>query len=391
MKFARLLVTLLVVSLAANAQSAPDSPNFQYRFGGYFKSLLTSSQSFFTGDAYGDDLNRLRLSFDGGWHKSLLVHVEYDNEVHFGNLISEPDFDLIRQRQDGAYFDLLHVWVDDKHAYWDTSLYRGYLTWRHNNTELTLGRQRIAWGTAHFWSPTDVFNPISPLQIEADERQGVDAAQLSVRLPKGVRWSVVYAPQDGISRSTEATRIVRTIHNFDVAALGGRFGEDWMAGGNFAGQWRGAGLRGELTYTWRGNGSLLKSSALRWTLGSDYAIGNKWYVLGEYFYNQGQPAGLTSAQAFDPSILLRFTSQIFTLEHHFVSVGARYSVTPLLNVQTYVVTEPAGPSVFIMPVASYNLTSNTDLSVGGELFASSQAGEFHGVPNLFYLEFAVHF
>jgi hypothetical protein len=387
----RLLLLLLAMSLAANAQAAPDSSNFQYRFGGYFKSLLTTSHSFFTGDAYGDDLNRLRLSFDGGWRRSLLVHVEYDNELHFGNLISEPDFNLVRQRQDDSYFDLLHIWVDEKHAYWDTSLYRGYLTLHYNNMELTVGRQRIAWGTAHFWSPTDVFNPISPLQIEADERQGADAAQLSLRLPKRVRWSLVYAPQNGINRSTEATRIARTIHNFDVAALGGRFAEDWMIGGNFAGQWRGAGLRGELTYTWRGNRSLLKSSALRWTLGSDYAINNKWYVLGEYFYNQGQPAGFTPGQGFDPSVLLRFTNQIFTLQHQFVSVGARYSVTPLLNLQTYAVAEPAGPSVFFMPVVSYNLSSNTDLSSGGQLFASSPSGEFHNVPNLFYLEFTVHF
>ncbi len=391
MKRITLLVSLLAASVTLNAQAAPDSSNFQYRFSGYFRNLLTASHSFFTGDAYGDDLNRLRLSFDGSWRHSLLVHVDYDNELHFGNLISEPDFDLVRQRQDSSYFDLLHVWLDQKHVYWDTSLYRGYLTMRHGNAELTVGRQRIAWGTAHFWSPTDVFNPISPLQIEADERQGVDAAQLSVRLPDSFRWSLVYAPQDGINRSTEATRIARTIHNFDVAALGGRFAQDWLAGGNFAGQWRGAGLRGELTYTWRGNGSSLQSNALRWTFGSDYAINNKWYVLGEYFYNQGQPAGFTPGQPFDPSVLLRYTNQILTLQRHFISIGARYSITPLLNLQTYAVVEPAGPSVFFMPVASYNLTTNTDLSAGAQLFASSPSGEFNRVPNLFYLEFTVHF
>jgi hypothetical protein len=382
---------LLIACPFANAQSTPDSSPFQYRFGGYFRDLLTASHSFFTRDAYGDDVNRLRLSFDGSWQRSLLVHVEYDNELHFGNLITEPDFDPVRHRQDSAYFDLLHIWLDRKHAYWDSSLYRGYLTLRHGNAELTLGRQRIAWGTAHFWSPTDVFNPISPLQIESDERQGVDATQLSVRLPGGFRWSLVYAPQDGINRSTEATRITKTIHNFDVAALGGHFAQDWMAGGNFAGQWGGAGLRGELTYTWRGNGSSLQSDALRWTFGTDYAINNKWYVLAEYFYNQGQPAGFTPGQPFDPSILLRYANQIFTLQRHFISAGARYSVTPLLNLQTYAVVEPAGPSVFFMPMASYSLTANTDISAGGQLFASSPTGEFDQVPNLFYLEFTVHF
>jgi hypothetical protein len=296
MKHVALLVLLLAAGMSARAQTAPDPSAFQYRFRGSFRSLLTASHSYFTGDAYGDSLSRLRLTFEGKWRQTLLVDVEYDNEAHFGNLITEPDFDLVRHRQDGSYFDLLHVWVDRQHAYWDTSLYRGFLTLRHGRAELTVGRQRIAWGTAHFWSPTDVFNPISPLLIEADEREGVDAAQLTVPLPCDLHWSVVYAPQDGLDRSTEATRIVKTVHNFDVAAIGGRFRQDWVAGGNFAGQWGGAGLRGELTYTWRGSGSDFSSNALRWTFGSDYAINNKWYVLAEYFYNQGQPPGLIPGQ-----------------------------------------------------------------------------------------------
>lgn len=383
------LLALIVVGVCAAAQTTRDAPAFQYHFGGYYRSLLTSSHSYFSGDAYGDSLNRVRLSLDAKWKRSVLAHVDYDNELHFGNLITEQDFDLVRQRQSACYFDLLHIWVDEKHAYWDTSLYRGYLTLRHGTTELTAGRQRIAWGTAHFWSPADVFNPVSPLQIEEDEREGVDAAQLSVRLPANLRWSMVYAPQDGLDRSTEAARIATTIHNFDVAVLGGRFRQDWLAGANFAGQWRGAGLRGELTNTSRANSS--QSNALRMTLGSDYAINSKWYVLAEYFYNQGQPPGYTPGQPFDPSVLLQYTNEIYSVQRHFVSAGARYSITPLLNLQTYAVVDPVGPSVLFIPTASYNLTANTDLSIGGQLFASSPTGEFHRAPNLFNLEFTVHF
>ena len=383
------LLALLTVGVCAGAQSTRDSQAFQYRFGGYYRSLLTSSHSYFTGDVYGDSLNRLRLSLDAKWNRSLTVHVDYDNDLHFGSLITEPDFDLIRQRQSACYLDLLHIWVDEKHAYWDTSLYRGYLTLRHGPAELTAGRQRIAWGTAHFWSPADVFNPISPLQVEEDEREGVDAAQLSIRLPKDLRWSTVYAPQDGIDHSTEATRIATTVHNFDLAVLGGRFRQDWLAGADFAGQLRGAGLRGELTYTSRASSS--QSNALRLTFGSDYAINNKWYVLAEYFYNQGQPPGYTPGQPFNPSVLLQYTNEIYTVQRHFVSAGARYSVTPLLNLQTYAVVDPVGRGVLFLPEASYNLTTNTDLSVGGQLFASSSTGEFHRVPNLFNLLFTVHF
>jgi len=382
-----LILVLVCMSVEGLAQT--DRKALKYRFGGYYRNLLMASHSYFNGDAYGDDLNRLRLNVDAAWHSSFLLHVEYDNELHVGNLITEPDFDLVRQRQDASYLDLLHVWVDDEHAYWDTSLYRGTLTVRHGRAELVAGRQRIAWGTARFWSPADVFNPISPTQVEEDERTGVDAAQLKLRLPRDIRWSLVFAPQDGIDRSTEATRIAATVHNFDIAALGGRFGKNWLAGADFAGQWRGAGLHGEFTYTARSEAS--QSNALRLAFGSDYAIGDKWYVLAEYFYNQGQPPGYIPGEPFDPSILFRYNNEIYTLQRHFFSAGARYSVTPLFKVQTYAVVDLAGPGVLILPTATYNLTANTDLRVGGQLFTSSSHGEFDGVANLFDLEYTVHF
>jgi hypothetical protein len=387
MKHGALLAGLMFCALQARAQDS--TSNLQYRFGGYYRSLFTASHSLFTGDAYGDSLNRVRLSFDGAWKQSLFVHVDYDNELHFGNLMTQPDFDLVRHRQGDEYLHLLHVWVNEPHAYWDTSLYRGYLTLRRGPMELTVGRQRIAWGTAHFWSPADVFNPISPLQVEADEREGVDAAQLSLSLPKNIRWSIVYAPQPGIDRSTEAMRIATNVHNFDVGAFAGRFRQDWTAGATFAGQWGGAGLRGELTYTWRANPA--EFNALRLTFGSDYALNSKLYLVGEYFYNQGQPTGITPGQPPDPSELLRFTNEIFTLDRHFLSGGARYAITPLFHIEGYAVVDAQGPGVFFTPIATFSLSNNADLTAGGQLFATAPQGDFQGVPNLFYVQFTVHF
>jgi hypothetical protein len=369
------LLALGIFAVPVHAQSGRSAQNFQYRFGGYFRSLFSASHSLVTGDPYADSLNRLRLSVDGGWSDSILVHIDYDNLAHFGDLITQPDFDLVRDRLDNTYFDLLHVWVNEPHVYWDTSLYRGYVTLRHAGTELTVGRQRIAWGTAYFWSPADVFNPISPLEIEQDEREGVDAAQLSLRLPQNLRWSLVYAPGDGIERSTEAMRIASTLHNFDVAA--------------FAGQWHGAGLRGEATYTWSRTPS--QTDAFRLTFGSDYQINPKLYVIGEYFYNQAQTVGVNPSQPLSSSELLNFSNAIFTLDRHFLSGGVRLALTPLFHLAGYTVLDVTGPGVFFMPEATYSLTNNTDLTLGGEILASSSQSDFSHVRNLGYLEFTVHF
>jgi hypothetical protein len=383
----KLAAGFCVILSAGNLLQAQDpaaNSAWRFRFGGYWKNLFTASSSFIVPASYGDDMNRLRLTLDGRGADWLEFHVDYDNEAHLGNRIGLPDFNLVRGRQDAAYFDLQHILVDRDHVYWDTSLYRGFVRLRRPGVVVSLGRQRIAWGTARFWSPADLFNPLNPLEVESDERQGVDAAQLEWTLANNVRWTTVYVPQDRFRRSTTATRFAGTVGSYDLAVFAGRFGEDWVGGSDFAGQWHGAGLRGEMTYRWRRSDT--SPNALRLAFGADYAFPNSFYLIGEYFYNQGQPAG-----SFDPRALVRFTSEIFTLNRHFLSGGVGYDVTPLFRVEGYTVADVRGGSMFFMPVLKYNLAANVDLSAGGELFASRERGEFKQVPNLFYVQTLVHF
>ncbi|HTQ54118.1 MAG TPA: hypothetical protein VMI94_06625 [Bryobacteraceae bacterium] len=86
-----------------------------------------------------------------------------------------------------------------------------------------------------------------------------------------------------------------------------------------------------------------------------------------------------------------FQSEIFTLHRHFLSAGASYPMTPLWKLQLYEVSDATGPSAVILPRVSYNFTANTDLSVGGQLFASSRNGEFHGLSHVVYVEYTLHF
>jgi len=390
------LVALAWTGLAAAQTASPDAtpPAWTQQFGGYFKNLASGSRSYFNEQPWGDNLDRLRITYDakdGDW---LAIHLDYDNELHFGNLTGLPDFEAVRDRQGAAWLDLQHIFVDRAHAYWDTSLYRGFVSLHSPSLTFTLGRQRIGWGTAHFFSPMDMFNPISPLQVESDERQGVDAALLEFRSPGALRWSAVYAPQDGFRRSTSALRLSRTIRNYDFDVAAARFGEDWTAGADFAGQLGGAGVRGEVTYRWRhplpGVVPVATRNALRFTLGSDYAFSDGLYLVAEYFYNQGQP-NLTASQPLDPAVLLRFSNEIFTLHRHFFSAGASYPLTPLWKLETYVVADLAGPSAVVLPRLSHSLTANADLAAGAQLFVSSKSGEFHGLSDLVYLEFMVHF
>ncbi|HWB97418.1 MAG TPA: hypothetical protein VG672_11965, partial [Bryobacteraceae bacterium] len=94
---------------------------------------------------------------------------------------------------------------------------------------------------------------------------------------------------------------------------------------------------------------------------------------------------------FSPAVLLQFSNEIFTLHRHFVSAGASYPLTPLWKLETYVVTDVEGPSIVVLPHVSHSLSANTDLNFGAQLFASSRSGEFHGLADLAYVEFVLHF
>lgn len=382
-------VVLAWLLVAGQGSPVPASrASWSHAVSGSFRNLFSASRSLYTHARYADDLSRVRLRVAGARGDGFSYEIVADSETHVGNRVTLPDFAEVRHRQDATWLDLQHVVVDQTYAYSDLSLYRGSASFRTASTTVTVGRQRIAWGTARFWSPADVFNPIDPLQVEGDVRQGVDAVQVEWAPPdRGWRATAVYAPQERWERSTAALRMGRTVAGWDITAFGGRFRQDWVGGADAAGQWGGAGVRAEMTYTRRSETSP-SDNALRFTAGADYAW-SRVYVVGEYFYNQARPpCGSIAACALT---FVLPTTELFTFHRHFASVGARYSLTPLLKAETYLVADLTGSSLLVNPLLRYNAATNIDLSIGAQLFASGTSGEFRGVPNLLFAQVDLHF
>ena len=383
---------VLLAWLLLAAQDAPATPPSHARWtqavSGSFRSLFTASRSLATHEGYADDLERLRLKVSGSRGDAFSYEIVLDSETHVGSRVGLPDFAAVRRRQDAAWLDLRRVIVDERNMYSDLSLYRGSVSFRSASMTATLGRQRIAWGTARFWSPADLFNPIDPLQVEGDVRQGVDAAQFEWA-PVGSRWrtAAVYAPQSASNRAIAAAQLGGTVSGWDIAVFGGRFRRDWVGGVDAAGEWGGAGLRAEMTYTRRGDGEPGKD-ALRLAVGADYAW-SRLYLAGEYFYNQAQPSCQSIAACAAAS--LGPTAELFTRRRHFISAGASCSVTPLLKAETNLVADLSGSSVFVGPLVRYNAAANVDLAVGGQIFAGGRQGEFHGLARLLFAQVDVHF
>jgi opacity protein-like surface antigen len=311
------LAILLAAAAQAQAQDALTPAAWPPVFSGSYKGLATTSRSFAGQQHYADVLNRLRLAAHGAWGNRFSYDAEVDHQVHLGNLIGLPDFDAIRNRNVGAAVDLLHVYADRKHLHADVSLYRGTLSWRSDTVSVTAGRQRIAWGVAHFWSPADFFNPITPLIVDRDFRQGVDAAQMEWTGNGGWRWTGLYAPaaKQG-PHARYGLRIETPSTGRDVGIFAVRSGDDWTGGASFAGQFKGAGIRGEGTFRW--SAAPLQPNAFRFAAGADYAFRGNLYLDTEYFYNQGQPPGSAGPSG---TALPSSTTEIVTGRRHFLSAG----------------------------------------------------------------------
>ena len=190
-----LALAACLVSAAARAED-PEGSAEAFRLGGYYKNILARSETVFpAGERYTADLNRLRLEMRGRPVDRMSYELQYDNEVLLGSYLDTAQFQMQKDRPSGQYWSADSSYGNGRNYYGVQRLYRAFVTFSSGDTDAGFGRQRIAWGTGRFWSPTDVLNPISPTQLERDERPGTDALLLEQKFGPLSRLSAVYAPQ----------------------------------------------------------------------------------------------------------------------------------------------------------------------------------------------------
>ncbi len=342
---------------------------------GYYKNLLVNSKTlsmFGSSEPYQLDLNRLRLELTGSVNDIFSIDVQYDNEILLGNYLQTTEFSsLLKNRQPDTWFDLDGNYVDNENAYGGQSFYRAYADIALPDVDLRVGRQRIAWGTAMLWNPMDILNPFSPIQLERQEREGIDAVLMDWSYNALSRLSLVYAKQK--SGSSVATRWSTNQQGVDISLMAGRFRDDKIVGFDFAGQLSGAGVRGEVTQT----SPLIGAAYTQAVIGADYTFANTFSVNVEIYYN-GQGAVNPVAYEF-PRLL---AGQIQSLARRYVGTYLGYDITPLLLWRNYVIINLDDDSYFFSPNLIYSMTDNVEASVGLQAFRGDNSTEFGGLSDL---------
>ena len=355
-----------------------NSAHAEIEISGYYKNIFLSSKTVTAPtEDYLLDLNRLRLQFSGDIGENTTFNIEYDNEVLLNSYLATNQFSLQKSQGDPGYFNLQSVYADSSDIYARQLIYRAYITSAISDVDITLGRQRVSWGTAYMWNPMDILNPFNPLQLERAERAGADAALIDWNAGDLTRFSLVYAQHDGGASSSTALRARSNFSGFDMSLLAGEFRGKQVTGFDFSGQAGQVGLKGELTYTRPKD----KKEYLQAVIGADYTFSGTFFMELEYYYN-GQ--GTTDRSQYNYSLLFNGTVQ--SLAQHYLGLFIGGDITPLLRLENVLIYNLDDKSYFFYPGLSYSPDENVTLSLGLQLFTGESGTEFAAINNLYFAQ-----
>lgn len=243
---------------------------------------------------------------------------------------------------------------------------------------ITIGRQRISWGTGRVWNPTDLFNPINPATYYKIEKDGADAISGMFRLGNFTDLNLVFNFQEKLKDSNYGFRFRSNVNEFDFSFMGGHFDENLVIGGDFAGNLFDAGIRGE--------GIIYPNGYTKFILGIDYQFTPELYSLIEYQYN-GE--GITDKNQYDLYRLM--IGDIINLSRNYIHISSVYQYTPLLIFTFSNNTNLNDLSGYLSLVGNYSLDDNFYINFGLQLFYGEEFTEYWYFPNSIYLQGEYYF
>ncbi|MEW5799221.1 MAG: hypothetical protein AB1728_09465 [Bacteroidota bacterium] len=366
----KISLLLLPVPLLLSAQAD------NHQLGGYVKYLYSNTDN----PAFGrvrDHIIHSRINGKYFFSEAITAAAELRNRIFFGGSVEHtPNFlSTIQSDHDLGNADI--VWWNTRSSVAHSELDRFYLDATYEKFQLTLGRQRIAWGTALVWNPTDLFNPLSILDFDYEERPGVDAIHAQYFTSEVSKVEIAMKPGKAKSRSIVAGKILLNQWNYDFHILGGMHGNNPFFGVEWAGDIAGAGFRGEIASKKISNEATMLFPTLHATwlttavLSADYTFTNNTYVHTEVLFNNQGVTG--NAASFLPVSL---SLGLLSPARWSLFQELSFNVHPLARISGFVIYNPNDGSSVLVPSASWSVIENVDVSFFGLIFSGDALTEY---------------
>lgn len=337
---------------------------------------------------------------------SLEFHTGIRNNFTFGPLVKTYnqfiDYSELAT-YDNGYMDLTWKISGDDNNILYTNLDRLYAKFTHEKFELTVGRQRINWGTNLVWNPNDIFNAFNYFDFNYIERPGSDAVLIqyytggfsSIQIAGKLNYRMEDIDSLTTKKNLSLTAAVMYKFNkwsYDFQFFGGVMYDDLTAGLGWSGNIDGAGFTGELSWFRDMNNFSDTSSIIIASVSANYIFKNQIMADVSFIYNSN---GTTDYAHKNQNGLLGSFSTIMssslnvknlTPSRFDMFAQLSYPATPLINVSLSGMYNPFDKSSYVGPSATFSLTDNISLMLVGQLFMGDKLTEFGDFGQMYFID-----
>lgn len=311
------------------------------------------------------------------WSGSVDAHMW----VYYGGSVEHiPDF-INQVKTQYPFSNLDAVLWNESRTLGYAQIDRLWMDYSSNDVEITLGRQRIAWGTALVWNVIDLFNPKSVLDFDYEQKPGSDAARIQYYTGPVSKGELVVRPGKSLQKTIVAGAYNFNKYDYDFFTLVGIKNEKWFAGGAWAGSILDGGFRGEALVRQIG-----KNPTLSAVLSGDYTFPNSLYIHSEILFNSNghiRNAGYFQEQSLKEGLL---SPARWSCYQEFA-----YDITPLVRSTLFGIFNPDDHSLIVVPMLSYSMESNLELLMIGLIGMGSSSSEYGSYGKAGYLRLKFSF
>lgn len=361
------------------------SENTKIDFTGEYRNFLLVHPEYFDDDRSVLDINRLRLGAKLLLNDNLSAEFIGHHEIYVGDYISSYEFNSLI---DPYNKELGNINTNKNNYHYLANVKKAIVQYQNKVFKTVIGRQNITLGTGFFWSNLEVLNSLNRIQIVRGEREGVDAALFDVRIRSK---SLIRAFGAGKKKGEDlffGLKYTRSsLGDFDISATGLYNKSEYykkdevLIGLDFRGYVGGAGIRGELTFSYNRN-----EQSFSGVFGGNYRFNNGIYVMLEYFYS-GLGEKSTNNYRWDKII----TGEITTLSNNYLGLLINGEINPLLKLEGYAVSNINDKSFGLSPSIKYSATASIDISFGVKYYYGKENTEFNQLSSNVYLITAFYF
>lgn len=354
---------------------------------------------------------RLRLGFNGYYEDWLNWELAYEQRARWlsqgagtggGVLPSEVDAPFRIRQLDWQIAN------DDERFIWRHEIDRALVSFHRQWGEVTLGRQAIGLGRGRLFSAVDIFSPFSPLEVDREWRQGVDAARVEYQLSDTSSAEVIVALGQTWEKSVLIARARGYFGDIDAEFIFGKRAEDLMVAGVVSAAVMEAEVHCELalynTPEAQADGGIFDNDheVAKAVFGGSYTfdVGNGLTFLAEYHYSGFglKDVGRATDKLAEPTFAERvIRGDTQTLGREALAYQLSYPFSISLNGAFLVLHSPQDGSAVLSPSVIWDFSKSASLlgsifiPCGDQPYGGKVKSEYGSGPLSFFLQLRIYY